>query len=144
MDIFVSRKDWGNVTNYSGWYLISGEALGTIQHEGSSIDTVRQAGPHVHAAVVSPDDRYLLIPDIGLNAIVIYEIDYDRNVLLLRHKIDTRPGSGPRFMVFLPDASVVYVINELDSTVYLYQYDESNRNLVFVEEYSTLPHGYGG
>ena len=138
--LFLANFMSGNIA----WYAVHedgciGEVLQVIQHEGSSTDAHRQAGPHAHAAVVSPDDRFLYIPDLGTDEIMVYSIDYDQNMLILRQTIRTKPGSGPRFLVFHPHISAAYVINELDSTIYVYRYHKEDGNLSYIAAYSTLP-----
>jgi 6-phosphogluconolactonase len=38
-----------------------------IQHQGSSVDPLRQAGPHAHAVAVDIANRYVFVPDLGLD-----------------------------------------------------------------------------
>ena len=42
---------------------------------GSSVNPRRQEGPHVHSTVLSPDNRFLFTPDLGMDQIKIYKID---------------------------------------------------------------------
>ena len=50
-----------------------GEMCQFIQHEGSSINTARQAGPHAHSLVFSPDGRFAFVPDLGIDKLMIYK-----------------------------------------------------------------------
>src|SRR2546423_12499653 len=47
-----------------------GASVQTIIHHGSSINKERQASPHVHAVVVSPDNHYLMVPDLGIDKVM--------------------------------------------------------------------------
>ena len=67
---------WLFVANYSGGSVAAfpvqddgklGEASAFFQHAGSSVNKARQSGPHGHAVVVSPDNRFVLAADLGLD-----------------------------------------------------------------------------
>ena len=80
----------------------------------------RQDGPHPHATTVSPDNRFLLVNDLGKDAIDVFPIDPAGAHLaeMEPHRFTNgRPGSGPRHVAFHPNGRWVYSINELDSTI---------------------------
>ncbi len=76
----------------------------------------RQEAPHPHSVHVSPDNRFLLVNDLGSDAISVFRIEPGAKLgePVLFH---TRPGSGPRHVAFHPNGRWVYSINELDSTI---------------------------
>jgi len=58
-----------------------GEEVQLLQHEGGSkVVKGRQDNPHPHYAQVSPDNRWVYVPDLGLDQLVVYEIDADAKV----------------------------------------------------------------
>ncbi|MFH2115493.1 MAG: lactonase family protein, partial [Spirochaetota bacterium] len=122
------------------------EALGRVQHAGFSVDPVRQKGPHAHAVVLSPDERFLFVPDLGLDRTVVYEIDRIGNKLVLRDDlaISCAPGAGPRQLVFHHKLPFAYVVNELNSTIDALSYDPSSGQLSRIATVSTLPVVYTG
>ena len=76
-----------------------GEAVQVIQHEGSSLDAKRQAGPHAHAVEFDKANRFLFVPDLGLDKVMIYEFDEKTGLLTPTARqpwVTTAPGSGPR------------------------------------------------
>ena len=80
----------------------------------------RQEAPHPHCALVSPDNRFLLVCDLGNDRISVFSIDSATARLATSEPhlfSNNRPGSGPRHVVFHPNARWVYCINELDSTI---------------------------
>jgi 6-phosphogluconolactonase len=80
----------------------------------------RQDGPHMHCAVVSPDDKYLLVCNLGEDSIEVFPIFPDSKASLMLGtpvRVATRAGSGPRHVVFHPDGKTVYCIHELDCTI---------------------------
>lgn len=124
-----------------------GEATDFVQHEGSSIDPRRQAGPHAHAVEIDAADRYVFVPDLGLDRVVIYAFDATAGTLAPNpHQpwIATAPGAGPRQLVFHPNGRFAYLINELNSTMTAYGYDESTGSLAEINTLSTLPSGFDG
>ena len=124
-----------------------GEATDWKQHEGSSIDPVRQTGPHAHAVCLSPDNRFLFVPDLGLDAVVIYRFDAQRGALTLHAEqptVATKPGAGPRQIAFRRDGRFAYLINELDSTMTAFAYDSSSGRLTELQTLSTLPPAFTG
>lgn len=82
--------------------------------------TDRQDAPHMHCAVVSPDDKYLLVCNLGEDSIEVFPIFPDSKANLILGtpvRVATRAGSGPRHVVFHPDGKTVYCIHELDCTI---------------------------
>jgi len=79
---------------------------------------VRQDVPHPHSVHISPDNRFLIVNDLGSDAISVFEID-PATARLGPPSLYTndRPGSGPRHIAFHPNGRWVYSINELDSTI---------------------------
>lgn len=80
---------------------------------------VRQDGPHPHSVFVTPDNRFLIVNDLGNDALSVFLIDTATAALTPADPLLTsvRPGSGPRHIAFHPNERWAYVINELDSTI---------------------------
>ncbi|MEO5959057.1 MAG: lactonase family protein [Opitutaceae bacterium] len=121
--------------------------LGTIgseiQHTGSSVNRSRQSGPHAHAATLSPDNRFVFVPDLGLDQVRVYRLD-PNNATLAAHGpafAALPPGSGPRHIAFHPNGKSAYVINEMLCTVAAFRYDAQLGELKELQNLSTLPAG---
>jgi 6-phosphogluconolactonase len=85
---------------------------------GSGPDKERQKGPHLHCAVLSPDERFLLVNDLGTDHIWIFHVDLQTAELKeTATPWQAKPGSGPRHTHFHPKGRWAYSINELASTV---------------------------
>jgi 6-phosphogluconolactonase len=123
-----------------------GDATDFIQHEGSSIDPMRQAGPHAHAVLLDPSGRYLLVPDLGLDRLLVYTFDIEQGKLQPHTQpwVETAPGAGPRQVVMHPQGGYVYLINELNSTMTAYRFDPERGTLRELQTLSTLPAGFTG
>jgi 6-phosphogluconolactonase len=100
------------------------EARTTVLHSGSSVHPVRQTGPHPHAVCFSPDGRFLLVPDLGLDRIVIYPFDAKTGTLGPSHRVETPPGSGPRLILFSADGRHAVMVEELACRVVCYRWED--------------------
>lgn len=115
-----------------------------VQHEGSSVNPRRQEGPHAHSINLSPDNRFALAPDLGLDRILVYELVQDTGGLVPAAQpwAQVEPGHGPRHLAFHPSARFAYVINEIGNTVTAFAYDAANGGLAAIQDTTTLPAGY--
>ena len=117
-----------------------------IQSTGSSVNTDRQAGPHAHAIQTTPDNRFILLADLGVDKLVIHRFNANAGTL---EAIDSgfvrlSPGSGPRHMTFSSSGRFVYVLNELTSTVAVFELDSITGNMELRQTLSTLPANFSG
>ena len=117
-----------------------GEMTGHAQHYGSSgVNAARQEGPHAHSTTMTPDNRFAIVADLGLDKLMVYAFDEERGTLNAHAEVATQPGAGPRHLAFHPNGQHVYVANELNSTVAMYNYDAANGALREAQVLSTLP-----
>lgn len=123
-----------------------GEASQVIQHQGSSIDPVRQAGPHAHSVSLDAANRFAVVPDLGLDKLMVYQFDQARGRLEPNAVpwVTMRPGAGPRQVAFHPAGQFAYLINELDSTVVALAYDGRRGTFKELQMVPTLPEGFHG
>lgn len=98
-----------------------------IQHEGNSVVKDRQEKPHVHAAVLSPGDQYLMVPDLGTDKVYQYRVDVTRPQVLTPAASPftaVKPGGGPRHLTFHPNGKYAYLILELEASVMAFDYKD--------------------
>ncbi|MBI5876613.1 MAG: lactonase family protein [Chloroflexi bacterium] len=110
-----------------------------VQHSGHGPNASRQAGPHAHSAIVSPDNRFVIVADLGIDRLMIYRFDADSGSLASHGEMAARSGAGPRHMAFHPGGRVLYVANELGSTLGVYTYDPADGTLKEIQNLDTLP-----
>jgi len=118
-----------------------GAALQIVRHQGSGPNARRQEGPHAHSVTIDPSNRFAFVCDLGIDKVMAYRLDLD-NGRLLPHSppwTETNPGAGPRHLAFHPSFKFAYVVNELDSTVTTYVYNQSAGILTAVHTVATLP-----
>ena len=123
-----------------------GARTGFMQHSGSSTDPRRQKGPHAHAVVFSPDNRFLFVPDLGLDQVKIYRFDASNGSIVPAEMpfVAVAPGSGPRHFTFHPSGKFAYVINEMGSRVTAFRYAPATGALTVMQTVSTLPADFKG
>lgn len=121
-----------------------GEAATFIQHQGSSVEKSRQAGPHAHSIVVSPDNQFVFAADLGLDQVLCYRLDSAAAKLTPARQpfARTPPGAGPRHLTFHPKQPRMYVINELANSVTMFDHDAKSGLLIERQTISTLPEGF--
>ena len=123
-----------------------GAASAFIQHAGHSVNPQRQEGPHAHCILTSPDNRFALAADLGLDQLLVYRFDPAHGTLAPNDPpfAQADPGAGPRHFVFAPSGKFVYLINEIGSSVTVFSYDGDRGGLHKVETISTLPKDFKG
>jgi 6-phosphogluconolactonase len=145
--LFVANYGTGSVASFA---LQPDGTIGAMtaldQHSGHSVDPRRQEGPHAHAVVISPDNRFLFVPDLGLDQIMIYRIDEAKLKFAPNNPsyVSVKPGLGPRHFVFGVGAKFAYAICEMGSSVVAFSYDRSSGTLAPIQTISTLPSDFSG
>lgn len=145
--LFVANYGSGTVASFA---LKSdgsiGESTGIDQHIGSSVDTRRQQGPHPHAVVLSPDNRFLFVPDLGLDKVYSYRIDMAKHTFQPNDPpfVAVNAGLGPRHLTFGVGAKFAYAVCEMGSKVVAFSYDHLKGSLTPIQTISTLPPDFNG
>lgn len=121
-----------------------GDQVAFVQHQGSSVNKQWQLGPHVHEVVLSPDNRFALVADPGIDQVIAYPFNAATGKMGEPVIAHAPPGSGPRHMVFGRGGKFLYAITELTSSVLTYAYDAKNGGLRQIGMISTLPKEFRG
>ena len=124
---------------------------------GGRVDEAKlsgRIGPHrveqpfskPHQVVYDRSERFLIVPDKGVDQVFTFTLDAGSGKLT---QVDAgtpraRDGSGPRHVVFHPSNAFAYVINELDSTVTAHRFDPATGRLTPFQLLSTLPDTFVG
>lgn len=145
--LLVANYTGGNVAVFAvGADGKLGERSAFEQHEGHGVVPDRQDGPHAHWLVTSPDNRYALSADLGLDEVIVDKFDAAGGTLAPNDPpfAKVEAGAGPRHLVFSPNEKFVYVTNEIGSTVTVFAYDAAAGALEARQTISTLPRDYAG
>jgi 6-phosphogluconolactonase len=123
-----------------------GEVACLMQHNGSSINRRRQEAAHAHGISLDAANRFVFVPDLGLDRVMIYRWDETGGRLTANDPafVATARGAGPRHFAFHPSGRFAYVINELNSTLTAYSYDADHGALHPLQNISTLPVRFHG
>ena len=119
-----------------------GQQTAFVQHLGhGSPDVPVQSGPHPHTILVSPDNRYVIVSDLGVDKVFIYRFDETAGML---SPLDppfavVEPGGGPRRFLFDPSGRFGYQLNEMGSTLITFAWDPAQGTLTRLQEVSIAP-----
>ncbi len=96
-----------------------GDPSASIQHTGHGTDPQRQEGPHAHSIDLSPDNRFAIVDDLGLDETLVYRFDSAKGSLTPNDPPFAKapPGAGPRHFALHPNGKFGYVINEMGAMV---------------------------
>lgn len=118
------------------------EASMVIANAGSGPNEGRQSKPHAHSIKFSPYDNQVFSADLGTDRLNIYHLKNDELKSEDQNYIKMASGAGPRHFDFHPSAKIIYVINELNSTIETLQ--QENKNWNAIQAISTLPDDFEG
>jgi 6-phosphogluconolactonase len=150
-----ARRKWVMVANYGGGSLAAlpvhadgslGALTQLIQHSGAGPNKERQEKPHVHSVTFTPDERYLITADLGLDELSVHKF----NAAAATHPLSalpvsalhTSPGDGPRHISFYPGKPYVYAMMEMGGAVDVLRW--TNGKLIATQRISSLPEGFKG
>lgn len=111
----------------------------TVTHTGCGSDPSRQEAPHPHQALLSPDGRYVLVCDLGLDRVFVY----DRELTLVS-QADAPKGQGIRHLVFAPDGKQVYAVNELGCSVTEFRWSDGELTALRTTPFPCAGKSYAG
>jgi 6-phosphogluconolactonase len=144
---FAANYGGGSAASYSvganGWL---SPPVSFFQYSGHGPDAKRQTTPHAHRVTVSPDNRFLLVNDLGLDAIHIYRLDAATARLTPNEPSAWRssPGAGPRALQFHPNGQFAYCVAEMASSVIVLRWDPRRGALETVQEVVMRPPDFQG
>jgi len=113
------------------------------QHEGSGPKD-QQKGPHAHCVILDRFERHALVADLGVDKVMVYRFNRAAGKLIPARSAELQAGAGPRHLTFHPSGRYLYVINELDSSMAAFKYNEANGTLTHIDTVSTLPSDFSG
>jgi 6-phosphogluconolactonase len=145
--LIVANYNNGSVAAYPvGSDGLLSQSVGFFQPKGSGKIPHRQDGPHAHCVAVSPDNRFALVADLGLDEVLMYRLNAATAAMEVNDPrfVKVAPGSGPRHLAFHPNGRFVYLINEMASSIITFAYEPQAGTLRELQTVSTLPKDYTG
>lgn len=118
-----------------------GSHVSGFEHRGSSINTERQERAHVHMVYPVPQSNLILVPDLGIDNVLVYALDDSGNLIPTdeQYIAKIRPGGGPRHLAIHPGNQFVYVLHELTGHVTGFNFDPTLGFMDTINTASTLP-----
>ena len=102
----------------------------------------QQAKPHFNP--FDPSGRWVVVPDKGLDRVFSFRFEDGGLRPAVVPFVQAREGAGPRTAVFHARLPLVYVLNELDSTLTSYRFDAARGALMPLHLIPTLPPSFTG
>lgn len=133
---FVSNYGTGNVSAFSLTEHQLTPAYTQVQHQGQGGNLARQASAHAHASQLSVDGNFLVVADLGIDALKVYCIDDTQLTLVCTASLSA--ASGPRHLTFNEKGDRLYLGNELNSEVVVFEFDAQGQ-LTQRQSISSLP-----
>ena len=116
-----------------------GPAIAEVTHEGSGKDAARQERSHAHCVRWTPDNRFVIVADLGIDKLVVYRFNAADGSLAAHAEIALPPGTGPRHFAFHPSGQWLYSVNELRSSVASFAFDAAAGALALLAIHATVP-----
>ncbi|MEQ1858833.1 MAG: lactonase family protein [Chthoniobacteraceae bacterium] len=123
-----------------------GASTAFVQHTGSSVNPQRQKEPHAHGIYSDAEDKFVYVPDLGIDKVLIYKFDPAKGTLVPNDPPAAiiAPGGGPRHFALNPTGGFAYVNNELNSTIDVFKHDAETGALEPLQTIPTLPPDFSG
>ena len=118
-----------------------GAPAAEVRHSGSGPDAGRQERPHAHCVRWTPDNRFVVVADLGIDRLVVYRFDAATGAIARHGEVTMPPGAGPRHFVFHPEKPFAYVANELSSSVASLSFDAEAGRFEVLAVHASAPAG---
>lgn len=131
-NVIVANYSGGNITVFGKKSNGSLSAIKqVVQHKGKGVHP-RQESAHVHMVYFSPDKKHVLSTDLGTDTVYLYEYHPNSatSVLKLKSTISLQAGSGPRHLTFSKDGKKVYVLQELNGALSVFNFINGKLNAI--------------
>ncbi|MGU3522046.1 6-phosphogluconolactonase [Enterobacteriaceae bacterium C23F] len=98
-----------------------------------------------HSANISPDNRTLWVPALKQDRICLFTLSDDgKLVAQTPAEVTTVEGAGPRHMVFHPNQQYAYCVNELNSSVDVWELKDPHGEIECVQTLDMMPPHFDG
>jgi 6-phosphogluconolactonase len=114
-----------------------------MQHFGHSKDPAIQNMAHPHSIIPSPDNKHVIVSDLGLDKVFVYRFDDKTGELSppTPEFAAIEPGSGPRHFLFTPDGHFGYQLSEMSGHLDAFRWREAEGTLAPIQVVNTVTPG---
>lgn len=99
-----------------------------VSHEGKGADLKRQDQPHMHCSILTNDKKYVLSCDLGIDKIVVYELEKGKVNQRMDLSFSFPAGTGPRHII-ASSSNIYYVLSELTSEIFVLKYNPDENSI---------------
>ena len=148
---YVYAANYGT-GNFPVYRILGDGSIGPMTDEFQSVgngtgpNPARQDGPHAHQILTDLGGGHVFGVDLGADKVNALNLDLGTG-LFSANKVPFAPvasGSGPRHMAFHPDRQHAYVLDELVSSITVFDYDPVRGAFIWKQTISTLPSDFSG
>ena len=115
-----------------------GEITDEIFHKGLGSIAERNFRPHINCVKMTRDNRFLCAADLGMDHVVIYELNHMNGRLRQVDFIRSEQESAPRHLKFSRDGRFLYIVHELKNYIDVYTYDTDEHNMPVFEKIQNI------
>jgi len=142
-DVLVANYDGGNIAVLpigSDGYLR--DATSVISHRGFDVSHP----PHPHSINLSPDNRFAIVADLGLDRVYVYRFDPRAGTLAPNDPpfVDAPAGAGARHLSFHPNGRFAWLIEESGSSIKTLEWDHAKGVFLPLGTVRTIPEDFHG
>ncbi|MCL1829807.1 MAG: lactonase family protein [Oscillospiraceae bacterium] len=143
--MYIANYNSGDILAFKrGYDHEQTELIQVETYSGCGPNQHRQSVPHAHSVNISPNEKHLLVADLGTDKIMVYDILGEGQIKPneINPEVYTRAGEGPRHLCFNQKADKVYLLTELLSNIITFSYDPDTGRLDREDSLSITPPGY--
>jgi 6-phosphogluconolactonase len=124
-----------------------GPRTSLIQHAGHGTLPTHSPGPHAHSIDVSPDNRFAVASDLGVNRVLVYRFEPNTGVLTPHDpaSVTIEPAdAGPRHFTFAPNGKFGYLLSEMSGVITAFAWDSAAGTLREIQSIKSIPLDFTG
>ena len=127
-----------------------------LKFTGHSVNPERQDHPYIHAVNFTPDGKYLLANDLGMDQIHVFKMrertatdtlpilsngDQPTTSVSETYNVAVDPGAGPRHLAWSPNHKNAYLLSELSGQLFVLKYENERLSVIQTLQADTLNAG---
>lgn len=109
-----------------------------VYHKGLGSVAERNFRPHVTCARMTPDGKYIMVADMGIDQVKIYRFDDEHGSITLVDTLRCELESAPRVFHFSSDGKFMYLLYQLQNKIDVFTY-ETGKRTPKIEKIQTVP-----
>ncbi|UFT98677.1 lactonase family protein [Radiobacillus kanasensis] len=138
-------EQWLFTANYGGGSVVAhalsedGVLFPIADRKSYNAENEKEKLSHPHSIAPIPNTNKFLVTDLGFDGLYLYQFNRDTSTLELVVEVAAVTGSGPRHFAIHPELQNIYVVNEFNSSISVYSYDDAIETLELVQQIETIP-----